>query len=74
MAVFAEAEAELVTFFEPLTVSGCDRAMAAWRSGVEEDLPARAGTVDARVVDARRKISDRGNVRRGERGHGGHPM
>lgn len=37
--VFADYEAELVPYLTPLTVAGVSRAMAAWKSRVENDGP-----------------------------------
>ena len=37
IAAFAESEAELVPYLAPLTMSGCSRAMAAWKSQAEPE-------------------------------------
>jgi hypothetical protein len=39
VAVFAEHEDDWIPFFESLSVAGCARAMASWRSGVEGEPP-----------------------------------
>jgi hypothetical protein len=36
--LFAESEAELVPYLAPLTIAGCGRAMAAWKSRAQVDV------------------------------------
>jgi hypothetical protein len=43
LSTFADHEAELVPYLAPLTVAGCSRAMAAWKSRVDQPAePAEA--------------------------------
>jgi hypothetical protein len=56
VAIFAEQEAELVPYLAPLTLAGCSRAMAAWRSVAQ---PAPEPTEAERTLHLSQTLDDR---------------
>ncbi|MEA2686377.1 MAG: hypothetical protein QOE93_1572, partial [Actinomycetota bacterium] len=56
VAVFAEHEDDVIPLLEPLTVAACARAMATWRSRIEDDPP---GDEPERALHVSSTLDDR---------------